>query len=311
MSADPSKDLLLITCASGKQATRLLPLLSEWKRLRLAVHSSSSKDRLQSQHPHADVVQTDLYSPSNCAALMKDVNVVIHIGPSYHVHEAEIGYMMIDAAVESHQNGTGSLKHFILSSVLNSQLRKMMNHDCKRVVEEYIMESGLPYTILQPTTFMDNIPVQVFMQQEQPKFVSAWSTENKFSMIALRDLSEVFRKVLIEREKHFYAQYPLVSTHTTLSFGEAMSIISSKIGKEIQVSVAPYREAVDSVLVRLFGEAVGVDQRSKDVAQRMILFYDNRGLVGNANVLEWLLGRSATQFGDWVDSRVGEESQKK
>lgn len=41
------------------------------------------------------------------------------------------------------------------SSVLNPQLRKLMNHDCKRHVEEYLIESGLNFTVLQPSHFMN------------------------------------------------------------------------------------------------------------------------------------------------------------
>lgn len=305
MPADPQNDLLLITCASGKQASALLPLLSGWKRIRLAVNSDSSKERVSKQYPHAEVIQTDLYSPTNTAALMKDVTTVVHIGPSYHPHETEIGYMMIDAALAAYDHGKGTLKHFVLSSVLNTQFRKMMNHDCKRYIEEYIMESGLPYTILQPTTFMDNLPIAIFVQQENPAFKSAWSTDVKFSWICLRDLSAVMKTVLEEREKHFYAQYPLVSTHATLSFDEALKIVGRKLSKEIEVSVAEYRVAVGNLLVRLHG-TTDVDPRTKDAAQRMILFYDNRGLVGNSNVLEWVLGRKATQFDEWVDLKVKE-----
>ncbi|KAJ4289080.1 hypothetical protein N0V90_011422 [Kalmusia sp. IMI 367209] len=304
MPADPAKDLLLITSASGKQAAALLPLLSEWKRLRLAVKSAASKQRLQKEYPHAEVIQTDLYSPMNAASLLKDVNVLIHIGPSYHTHEREIGYMMIDAALQESASNDGGFKHFILSSVLNSQLSKMMNHDCKRYVEERIMESGLPYTILQPTTFMDNLPIGMLVQQEHPVFSSAWNTDNEFSWIATRDLAAAFYAVLSQREKHFFAAYPLVSTHTPLSFGEAMGLISKKIGKEIKVEVKEFRAAVDSVLVRLYGTSEGIDPRTTDTAQRMILYYDNRGLVGNSNVLEWLIGREATQFDGWIDIKV-------
>lgn len=102
--------------------------------------------------------------------LMKDVSVVIHIGPSYHPYEADIGRMMIDAAYTS---SPGTLKHFILPSLLNSQLSKMLNHACKKEVGEYIMESGLPCTILQPATFMDDIPLAMLAQQGQPVFPAA------------------------------------------------------------------------------------------------------------------------------------------
>jgi uncharacterized protein YbjT (DUF2867 family) len=306
MPADPSKDLLLITSATGKQASTLLPLLSEWKNLRLAVKSKSSTNKLREQYPHAQVIQTDLYSPSNCFSLLQDVSVAIHIGPSYHPHETEIGKMMIDAAAVSYSHGTGPFKHFILSSVLNSQFSKMLNHDCKKEVEEWIMESGIPYTILQPSTFMDNIPVAMLAGQEKPVFPAMWNTDIPFSMIALKDLVEVFKTILYQREMHFYAQYPLTSTHTPITFAEAINTISEKIGKEVKIEKREYKDAVEALLKRLYGSNEGVDQRSKDAAQRMILFYDNRGLVGNSNVLEWVLGKEATQFGEWVESKVEE-----
>jgi hypothetical protein len=100
MPADPSTDTLLITSAGGRQAGALLPLLKEWKNLRLAVHTEASRERLQRSYPHAQVIATELYSHANCVSLVKDVTVVIHIGPSYHPHEGQIGKMMVDAATE-------------------------------------------------------------------------------------------------------------------------------------------------------------------------------------------------------------------
>jgi hypothetical protein len=40
-------------------------------------------------------------------------------------------------------------------------------------------------------------------------------------MIVLKDLTAVSRTVLYERERHFYAQYSLVSTHVPITIGEA------------------------------------------------------------------------------------------
>ena len=95
MPTDPEHDLLLVTCASGKQASCLLPLLAgRWKRLRLVVYSAASRARLAAQHPGASVVQADLYDGHDVAALLDGVAVVLHIGPSYHPHETEIGYLM-------------------------------------------------------------------------------------------------------------------------------------------------------------------------------------------------------------------------
>jgi hypothetical protein len=63
---------------------------------------------------------------------------------------------------------------------------------------------------------------------------------------------------------------------------------------------------VNNVLIRLYGTSDGIDPRSKDAAQRMILYYNNRGLIGSANVLQWILGGEAMQFGPFVDAKVQE-----
>jgi hypothetical protein len=129
----------------------------------------------------------------------------------------------------------------------------------------------------------------------------AWNTNIPFSMIALKDLAAVSRTVLYERECHFYTQYPLVSAHAPITFGEAIDVIGKKLGKIVKIEKLQYKQAVDGFLVRLSGTDESVRQRSRDAAQRMILFYDHRELVGNSNVLEWVLRRNGTHFGEWVE----------
>jgi hypothetical protein len=64
-----------------------------------------------------------------------------------------------------------------------------------------------------------------------------------------------------------------------------------------------------STLFRLKGTEE-VDLRTRDAAQRMLLFYNYRGLIGNPNVLNWLIGRKPLSYADWVDMRVKEEKSK-
>lgn len=156
---------------------------------------------------------------------------------------------------------------------------------------------------------MDNIPVAMLAKQEKPVFPALWSTENKFSMLALTDLADVFKVVAEQRGRHFYALYPLTSTHRPISFAEALRVIEGKIGKDVVVERKAFRDAVDALLMRLYTleDAEDVDRRSRDAAERMILFYDGRGLVGNSNVLEWVLGREALQFEKFVDQAIDEK----
>lgn len=121
------------------------------------MHSAASKARLKTQYHHhhhhleypevdakIEVIRADLTQPADCARLVADVTTIYRVGPSFHPRETDIGYNMVDAAVaESKKSRMGSesesgLKHFVYSSVLNTQLRKMLNHDCKRYVEGYL-----------------------------------------------------------------------------------------------------------------------------------------------------------------------------
>lgn len=243
----------------------------------------------------------DLADAHDTARLLKGVTAVYHVGPSFHPHETEIGYNMIDAAVKEAKEG--SFKHFVLSSVLNTQLRKMMNHDCKRYVEEYLIESGLNYTILQPTHFMDLLPVPLLMQQERPVYSANWDPTVPFSFIALRDLGEAAAKVLEKRETHYFAQYPLVSAGPH-SYKDVIEIVSKEIGRDVKIEQRSFPDAVNALLKILFGGTEEVHPITRDAAERMLLYYNRHGLIGNSNILEWLLGRKPTTYREWVCMQI-------
>lgn len=309
MPVNHDTDLLLITCASRKQASHILPLVyGKWKHLRLVVNSTASEDRLQKQYPTAEVTRADLCDPNDCHRIMTNVTTVFHIGPSFHPHETEIGYFMIDAAIS--QSSSSSFKHFVYSSVLDSQLRKLMNHDCKRYVEEYLLESGLNYTILQPTHFMDMLPVAQLLAQEQPVYTANWNSEVTFSFLALRDLGEAAARVLEERERHYLAQYPLCSTRA-YSYKDVIRIVSEVIDKDIAIQRRGMEEGANALMTMLYGNVDHVPPQTRDAAHRLLLYYNHHGLKGNPNVLEWLIGRKPTTHQEWVRMQVEKASEAK
>ncbi|KUJ12385.1 NAD(P)-binding protein [Mollisia scopiformis] len=303
-----SKEIVVISCASGKQATPLIYFLAKNPyRLRLVVHSTSSQQRLQKSYPEADVRTAELTNPSVCQEIIKDANIVYHIGPSLHPHETAIGCNMIDAA-----KSTPSVKHFIYSSVLNSQLRKLMNHDCKRYVEEYLMESELPYTILCPTHFMDVLPIPMFLKQMEENregalvFPAMWNPDIKFSFLSLQDFAEAAFTVIKGQEKHFRAKYDIVSTKP-LSYNEVLKKVGDVLGREIKAEQKPYGTSVSMFGARVFGGKIdGADPAMVDGLERLLLYYNRHGLQGNPNVLEWLIGRKPTSHEEWAKGVLGE-----
>jgi len=303
MSTD---DLIVITCASGRQNSFLIPRLISHPNtsLRLIVNSEKSHAKLSSQYPSAEVIRADLIEPSSARALVHNATVFYHVGPPFHPHEAEIGYNAIDAAVFESKRPGNRFRHFIYSSVLNTQLRKLMNHDCKRYVEEYLIESGLNYTILQPTHFMDNLPYA--LMRDKGIFPAPYDPDIEFSFLALRDLSEVAAKVIQEGERHYLAQYPLCST-SPVSYTERVRIFDRMSGKETKIVKQSYEEAVQGFAGRMMGEKK--EQRMLDGIQRLLLYYDNHGLKGSPRVCEWLLGRKPTSLEEWYQEQMDKDGK--
>lgn len=265
----------------------------------------------------------DMADQNETIKMLRDVTSVYHIGPSFHHQELEIGYNMINAAVEEAR--MGNFKHFVMASVINTQIRKLMNHDVKRYIEERLIESGLKFTILQPSIFMDVFPIPLLMSQEKPVYMANWNTELPFSFTALKDLGEAGARILCEREKHYLAQYQLVSTDP-LTYKEAVGIVSKAIGKNIEIKDRTHEDALKFYMNMLFG--LGPHHPiSRDTTERLLIYCklslllemvihqicksqsqlmidSNHSLIGNTNVLEWLLGRKTTSFMELTVSRV-------
>ena len=297
-------DLVVLTSASGKQCSKIIPRLisNPAYTLRLVASRPESIDVLKQQYPKAEVVQADLAQPNDVTRIVSDANVVLHIGPSFHPQETEIGKYMIDACAR-----LPNLKHFVYSSVLYTQLRKMHHHDVKRYVEEHLIESKLPWSILNPTRFFHPLPVGLFLEQhrkaEPVVFDAPWNPDTPMSHIALDDLADAFVKVIEEREKHFYAQYLLCSDFP-ISYSSIMADIGNQLGISIGVRKLSMEDAEERMMANLFGDARRAPMESREQFARMRLHYETRGLQGNPNVLEWLIGRKPTSNAQWLRTEI-------
>lgn len=97
MPIDYENDIILLTCANGKQCNQLIQfLLPKWKHLRLAVSSDSSRQQLLENYAnksraHIEVVLADLAQINDCKRILEGVTALYHVGPSFHPRETEIG----------------------------------------------------------------------------------------------------------------------------------------------------------------------------------------------------------------------------
>src|SRR5688572_12972621 len=136
---------------------------------------------------------------------MRDVRAVYHICPNMSPDETVIGNLVISAARNA------GVEHFVYHSVLHPQTEKMNHHWQKMRVEEMIFESGLPFTILQPAPYMQNLLSGWKRIVEDGILRVPYSIHSKFSFIDLEDLAEAAKVVLTELN-HQNATYELAGT---------------------------------------------------------------------------------------------------
>lgn len=155
--------------------------------------------------------------------------------------------------------------------------------------------------------FMDVYPVKKLSTETEPCLVTRWDPVHPNSLIALSDLAEATTKVLSERGKHFLAEYCLCST-LPISEARVADAISQKIGKTVKVSYPGLEISIENLTKFLFpGDAAQGDERPDlvlDTLERLVMFYNRRGLKGSPNVLRWLLGREPTTLEQWIERQL-------
>lgn len=161
---------------------------------------------------------------------------------------------------------------------------------------------------------MDNTLPRIMAQRtsDRPIFVANHNPEVAFSFSCLHDYAEVSAKVIQERSKHYFATYQLVSTFP-IKYTEYIRSIGTALGVDLEIQRMPYGEAVELYCKRVFGTGDGevTEPRLRDGPERMLLYYNGRGLLGNPAVTEWLLGRPAKSPADLAKMLLEEEEKEK
>jgi uncharacterized protein YbjT (DUF2867 family) len=115
--------------------------------------------------------------------------------------------------------------------VLHPIQSKLLSHDVKRQVEEYLIESSLNWTILQPTHFMQNSnPAEAVRSGFWPL---TYNPDNEMGFIDLRDLAQVTKLVIDKPQKHYRARYELCGEN--LSYTKYAVLIAKVSGKAVEI----------------------------------------------------------------------------
>jgi NAD(P)H dehydrogenase (quinone) len=275
--------MILITGAGGKTGRALIKTLSKAESVFAFVHRPESAAIVRSLGAGKWLVG-NLGDRAARRYALAGVRAVYHICPNMSAHELEIGQL---ALAEARSAG---VEHFVYHSVLHPHTEKMPHHWHKSRVEETIFESGLPYTILQPAPYMQNLLAGWETAAAEGVLKVPYSIESKFSFVDLADVAEAGRIVLTSRD-HFGATYELVG-EDSLSYAEVAALMAQALDRPVRAA----REAIDEWQTRS-GNIPGDELAG---LRKMFEYYDRWGLRGNSTALKWLLGRDPVSLESFI-----------
>ena len=277
---------ILITGASGKTGRRVVEAIA---RRGANVRAWCARPEAEAELLQAgatEIVLGDLTNPDAMDRAIAGAGQVLHICPPMHPQEDRIAMTLVDLA---RQQG---VERFILHSALHPLLADVPHHARKLEAERALIDSGQPYTILQPSRYMQHL-VPIWKQMLATGVHSMpFSTHAKFSVVDLADLAEAAARIATE-PGHEGATYQLAGPQA-LSQDDMADILTGLLGRPIRAAAKPMDE------VRQEMAAAGMPAERIDTMGRMNAHYDAHGLVGNPNVLRWILGREPATFADFV-----------
>ena len=277
---------ILLTSANGRTGRRVLKALSRHgAKVRVFIREENQFEALKALGA-VDYVAGDLTDPATIRKAVKGVSKVFHIGPPMHPKEVEISQTLIDAA-KSEQ-----IEHFIYYSVMHPHRQEVRHHKLKLKCEEYLIESGLPYTILQPSRYMQHLVTIWDDVMSSGVHAMAFSVDKKFSVVDLEDLSEA-SAIVATQDGHKFAMYELAGPQA-LSQTDMAAIISDVTGKPIVAKTV----RLDDMERKARDKGFGDDKINQ--MRIMNAHYDTHGFVGNSNVLKMILKKPPTRFIDLV-----------
>lgn len=259
--------LVLVTGATGNQGGAVVrALLAKGHQVRALTRNSTSPAAKQLSKQGVEIAVGDFTHQDSLVRAMRGADAVYAMSTPFEQGvEKEIlqGIALTDASKAA------EIGHLVFSSVASADLNTAIPHfDSKYEVEKHIVSSDIPYTIIAPVFFMDNL-LQPWITSglKQGKFALAMPGTRLLQQIAVADIG-AFATTVIERgETVLGRRFDIAGDE--LMGDEAASILSKVCGREI----------------RYEGFSPEVLRAQSDDMARMFEWFDSKGYTADIKEL--------------------------
>ncbi|MCH7574359.1 MAG: NmrA/HSCARG family protein [Candidatus Marinimicrobia bacterium] len=223
---------VLVTGATGNQGGAVVQaLLNRGHQVRALTRNSASPaaDRLREQG--VEIAVGDFSDQDSLVRAARGVDAVYAMATPFEggvEQETAQGIAVADAAKAA---GVG---HLVYSSVASADRATGIPHfESKYEIEKHILSSGVPYTIIAPVFFMDNMLLPwVLPGLRQGKLAMAMPATRSLQQIAVADVGDIAASVFERRDAFIGRRIDIAGDEPTGD--EAAAILSKVTGREIR-----------------------------------------------------------------------------
>ncbi len=283
--------MIAITGAAGTTGLAVIQALRERgaKQVRALVSRPASEDKVR-RAGATEVVVADFRRRDSMHRALEGASRVYHICPALLSDELQIG---LDAMAAAKANG---VRHFVFHSVVHSQSDTLVHHRDKRLVEDALMQSGLPYTILKPTMYMQNALREWNAIVQEGAYRQPYSVDSRMSIVDIQDIGQAAAAVLTE-DGWERGEFELANGEI-LTRVQMAQILGEELGRPVRAeenSIDDWKQAVAGIRT----------PAQMERAITMYRDYDRHGIAGgNARVLAMMLGRPPTTYRQFVQRHL-------
>ena len=280
--------MILISGANGTAGRSVIKHLAERnissRALVSNTESASSIKALGAEPIIGDMRDSDVQQRA-----LSGISTFYHIAPGLMAEELEVGRQFIGHA------RAARIERFVLHGVSYPYAPNISFHWAKMKLETELLKSGLAYTIIRPTQFMQNITWSLPQILESGEFALPYGPDSRMGFVHIDDLGKAVARVLSE-PGHSGATYELCSTPRPINRHEMAAALSNAFGVEIRAVTC----AFDDLARSHFFSSLTAGQR-----QQLANMYDHIDRFGTAyfnnHILEMLTGEAATSYDAFAD----------
>ncbi|MCX2738611.1 SDR family oxidoreductase [Pontibacter anaerobius] len=224
---------ILVTGATGtvgREVVKQLSMLEGDIRVRAGVHSIIKGENLK-RLPGVEVVEMDFEDPESLHAAFTHADKVFLITP-FAADQIQMSKTLVDEAKKA------GVKHIVKLSVIGADVEPGLQLGrWHREIEKYVEDSGIRYTFLRPTSFMQNyINYNAESIKKEGRFYGA-TGDGKVSYVDARDIAAVGVEALMSDE-HVGKSYDITGSEA-LSNYEVAKLMSEVTGKQVDYMDVP------------------------------------------------------------------------